>query len=57
MARSLVVKHEEGSRISGLFASFLLLSVAWLLLGTVAGFADEGDIDPGPSVRPVDARP
>lgn len=57
MAKSLVVKHEEGSRTSGLFTAFLLLSAGWLALGAVAGYAHDGEIDPGPSVRPVDARP
>lgn len=51
MARSLVVKHEEGNRTSPLFNAFLILAGGFLLLGgAVAAWADTADIDPGPSV-------
>ena len=53
MARSLVIKHEEAPRTSGLFTTFLLLSCAWMLAcaldGAPAGASD--DIDPGPSIQ------
>ncbi len=53
MARSLVVKHEEGDRTSPLFTTFLLLAGGFLLLGgAVVAWADT-DIDPGPSVAPI----
>ena len=54
MARSLVVKHDESPRTSGLFTTFLLLSTGFLLLGAAALAAAEpvGDIDPGPSLSP-----
>ena len=53
MARSLVVKHEEGNRTSPLFTTFLLLAGAFLLLGgAVVAFADTPDLDPGPSIGP-----
>ena len=51
MARSLVVKHDESPRTSGLFTTFLLLSTGFLLLGAAAlASAEVGDIDPGPSL-------
>jgi hypothetical protein len=52
MARSLVVKHEEAPRTSPLFTTFLVLAGGFLLLGAVVAFADEAEIDPGPSVVP-----
>ena len=52
MARSLVVKHDESPRTSGLFTTFLLLSTGFLLLGAAALASSEAgaDIDPGPSL-------
>jgi hypothetical protein len=52
MARSLVVKHDEAPRTSGLFTALLILSAGFLLLGAAAlASADAGDdIDPGPSL-------
>ena len=52
MARSLVVKHDESPRTSGLLTSFLLLSTGFLLLGAAALASVDAadDIDPGPSV-------
>ncbi len=51
MARSLVIKHEETPRTSGLFTTFLVLACAWMLAcafdGAPADAAD--DIDPGSS--------
>jgi hypothetical protein len=52
MARSLVVKHDESPRTSGLFTAFLLLSTGFLLLGAASLAAADvvEDIDPGPSL-------
>jgi len=52
MARSLVVKHDESPRTSGLFTAFLVLSTGILLLGAAALAAADApqDIDPGPSL-------
>lgn len=52
MARSLVVKHDESPRTSGLFTAFLAFSTGFLLLGAAAlAVAEPGqDIDPGPSL-------
>lgn len=52
MAKSLVVKHDESPRTSGLFTAFLALSAGILLLGAAAlASADAAtDIDPGPSL-------
>ena len=53
MARSLVIKHEETPRTSGLFTTFLLLSCAWMLACAVGSAPADAaaDIDPGPSVQ------
>jgi hypothetical protein len=54
MARSLVVKHEEATRTSPLFTTFLVLAGGFLLLGgAMVALADEAEIDPGPSLVPT----
>jgi hypothetical protein len=51
MARSLVVKHEEGNRTSPLFTTFLVLAGGFLLLGgAVVAFADTPDLEPAAAV-------
>ena len=54
MARSLTIKHEETASTSPLFTGFLLLSMLWLMAGTLLGGdaqaqAGADAIDPGPS--------
>jgi len=44
MARSLTVKHEENVPTSPLFTGFLLLAMAWMMLGVVLG---GGEATPG----------
>jgi hypothetical protein len=39
MARSLTVNHQETPSTNPLLTGFLLLCIAWLALGTIAGAA------------------
>jgi hypothetical protein len=47
MARSLVVKHDEKPGTSPLLNSFLLLALAWMVVGAVlASMANAADTTP-----------
>lgn len=52
MARSLHVKHEESLSVSPLFAGFLALAIAVLVLSALTGWSDPA-VAATPAVLPI----